>query len=367
MAVILVVSDGQSNSDGGQGGDGGNQTTNSHVFAWDGSGWVVATLGNAPFVTDSPTRNNPGFNFCKRLQEETGDDVYLVQCAQAGTGIAAWDYPSGAQWQVLDTSVTDALASPEMTGKDHVDYFLWFQGEANPTMTTYKQKFLELRDACINSGWMTTSTPVIAGEIIDDDNLTKAALIELLVDGNRDWFNIAWTGGLEIAGNGPHFTGPSYVTIGRERFYDAAMALPRNADREFVSWNPKLTCSTTPTIDYDREDTVGGLWIEGDKITAWFRLTTTNVGSGGSGGLVISGIPSALLPSGKQVNSFSFPTYSVQGLSVNSGQAAGGIVLKPTASGIVLIKNSLTGNTMNVYPGELTNTFSIRGAVTYYL
>lgn len=220
----FVIGSGQSNAMGGGGSEGGNQTINNRVFAWDHSinDWVVATPGNLPFYPTEPgqqPRNNIIWNACKDLQVATGEDVYMVLSGEGSTSITKWNPVDGEQWELLDGRVKDALASPEMVaaGKTVADYFLWFQGENTYANLNYGERFLEMRNAAITEGWLEEDTRVIAGEIIAD-NRSKQDLLNLIGSGDNEWLHMAVN--TDIPTSGLHFTGSGSVTFGH-RFFDA--------------------------------------------------------------------------------------------------------------------------------------------------
>jgi hypothetical protein len=222
----FVVGSGQSNALGGEGGTGGDQTVNPRVKVWNGSAWVVATLGVAPFAIDVPVRNNAIWHFCKKLQEREDCDVYMVLSAKGNTPIADWQAPSGPEWIKLDGAVQGAAASPELADKP-VDYFVWFQGEADGSNPNYRADFIAMRTAAIAAGWMTRDTPVLAGEILNKDALSYSAIKGMSDD--FPWFRMVPNKGATKVGypGSAHFTGDGYAYYGRSLFYPASLITPK--------------------------------------------------------------------------------------------------------------------------------------------
>lgn len=367
MRRILIVASGQSNIMGGTGGEGGDQTANANVKIWQPSlsAWAVAALGIEPFPVTDPIRNNLVFNFAKKLQETHDCEVYIVLSGQGNTPISEWEAPSGQQWIDLDTAATDALASTELTGKPYPDYFLWFQGEADPYNADYKADFLALRQAAITSGWLAHDTPVIAGETFADNSLSKAALFELLGDRDATWFNIAPNEGMERAGTGPHFTAQGYIDYGRGPFFAASLQTPRLVAPYFKAWTPTLTGSTSaPTVNYDTSVTQGGSYRVGNVVFAWFTIKLTALW-GGSGHVLINGFPyplNASIPGGGN--------YMQTGVAadVTGLVEAGGPILFKSAGpyGVRLLRANDAG-TVPLYIAKINGDFTMIGSLTYFV
>lgn len=222
---MFIVGSGQSNALGGQGGEGGDQTPNPRVKVWDGTAWVVAQLGVAPFAVTSPPRNNAFWHFCKKLQERYDCDVYFVLSAKGATPIAEWEAPNGPEWVKLNSAVNAARATPELANKP-VDYFLWFQGEGDVQNSHYRQDFVALRSAAMDAGWMTRDTPVLAGEILNKQALSYQAMLGM--NDTFVWFRLVPNKGAEQVGAGSaHFTGDGYVYYGRSLFFAASLITPK--------------------------------------------------------------------------------------------------------------------------------------------
>lgn len=364
---IFVAASGQSNMfAGGTGGDGGDQTVNPRVFAWDpiSYGWVVATLGQSPFDTvSSPVRNNIAFNFCKKMQEKHDCDVYLALSAKGSQPISEWAAPSGLQWLGLDGA---ASAAKNDLGKP-ADYVLWFQGEADAGNVTYKSDFLALRSNAITSGWATAETPWIAGEIISDTALSKSALLGLLSDRDSTWFNMAMNENIERApGSIVHFSGAGYVEYGRGPFFAAAKQMPRMPSPYFRLWTPVIKGSgSNPTVTYDTTETVGGSYRTGNKVEAWFRIKITAI-SGGSGTVFINGLP---YPIGTAaLASADFLQTGIAGdVSGMSSSIVSPIMIKTASGNGLKLLKAAAGGTASLTISDLTSSFAICGSITYFV
>ena len=222
---LFIVGSGQSNALGGNGGEGGDQTPNPRVKVWNGTQWTVATLGVAPFAVTSPPRNNPIWHFCKKLQERWDADVYFVLSATAGRPISDWAAPNGPEWIKLDTAVKAAMGTVELVGKP-IDYFVWFQGEADTANTHYREDFVALREAGMNEGWWKKDTPVLAGELIDKTGLAYAAIAQMSED--FPWFRMVPNRNAQRVGGGSAlFTGDGYTSYGRSLFFPASLVTPK--------------------------------------------------------------------------------------------------------------------------------------------
>lgn len=241
---LFIVASGQSNAMGSNANStGGDQTVNAKVKAWNGSAWVTATLGVAPFSTGSPTKNNVNFQFAKAVQENFGGTVYLVLSGQGSTSIREWltTNTSYVQWTNLNNAVAAALATTELSGKTGADVFTWFQGENNfaepiqntaETETlydTYTEAFLRLRTQAITAGWLEETTPVIAGSIASNYNVSKKRLIDLDRNPHYNWFGLASNLDCPLTADGIHYTGTGYEIMGKRHWLGTWKSLPKSS------------------------------------------------------------------------------------------------------------------------------------------
>lgn len=368
MKVVIVS--GQSNAVGGGGSEGGDLTPNTHVKVWNGSAWITAAPGTAPFYpTESgkQPRNNVAWNACKRLQEETGEDVYMILSGLGSTPISAWAYPTGAQWIALDASAKGAFASAPLSGRTTPDYFIWLHGGSDTGNTHYKADFLALRDAAIGEGWLSETTPTVCGEIYAN-NEAKAAVIDLLNDPmSFSWMNFASNAGIPIIPPLPHPTGPGCVEYGRNSLYPAMMDIPRRYPRMFMNWVPTLIALTTnPTVTYDGSQTYGGSYLLADGLVfAWFKLTLKTL-SGGSGALHVSGLPYVPSLSAPALCGFTQSAVAVEVDGLNGMDYPTTILMKTNGENGIRLMRSTASGTFGLVPSKITGTFTLSGSISYF-
>lgn len=366
---ILVIGSGQSNALGGNGGEGGDQTVNSRVKVWRNGAWDTATLGSEPFavpVEGQLPRNNAIWNFCKRLQEVRGCEVYLVLVAKGGAPISTWAAPAGEQWVKLNTDALAALASDDMQDKCGPDYFFWFQGENDYANTNYLTDFLTLRDNAIAAGWLQRETPVIAGEIVPNGSQSKNALFELLADRSATWFNIAPNEGIEISGTGPHFTAQGYIDYGRKSFFNTAMRTPRGDLPFYRSWTPILTFANGSTsIQYDIENTYGGSHRCGNLVHAWFKAKLTGL-SGASGAAFITGLPYPISATAPDKAAYVQTGIAAEVAGVNFTEPAPVLFRTAAGNGLKLLRATSTGTT-SLYAADISGSFCVAGSISYFI
>lgn len=365
MAKILIVITGASNSVGSPYSAGGDLTVNSNVKAWNGTEFVTATPGQAPFPAATPVRNNVAWNFCKKLQEMTGATVYFVLSGSPGTPISAWDQPNGPQWIALDTAVQGALASPEMSDIDHADCLIWYHGGADDENDHYRDDFMELRDSCINSGWLTETTPVLVGEIVDN-NIAKSQTIELLNDPiSHPWMGYASNAGIERLPGNQHPTGDGCVEAGRNRFYPAFLNIPRKTPQIYKQWTPVLCAPAMPDLAYVEHETYGGSYLVNGVVFVWFKLTLASL-SGGSGALTITGLPyqpGLSIPAQGAHFQTGVPV-EVSGVNLTGEETL--VMRTYGAFGIKLMRSTVNG-TAALTVAKITGSFTLAGSLTYFI
>lgn len=233
----LVVISGQSNGQGvSTDGAGGDYTVNDRVFVHDGDDWAVADPGNEIYFTTTGNpwglgKQNAGWAFAKRLQEQTGDDVYLIVAAQGGQGISQWT-GSGKDSPIY-AGMADAIeAAIGDTPCDRVDFFLWQQGEADALQLagTYRTALATLLQQLRSETWFPADTPFIAGLPCPDwsdatrrDRLTSEInTLNLTYD---PYAFVAQNSGLSGDGDTPngnlHYSNASIYELGYNRYWRA--------------------------------------------------------------------------------------------------------------------------------------------------
>lgn len=278
---LVVMALGQSNMRSVTGQTGGDLSVNPNVYAWNsqaspmtnGTGWVVATPGQAPFVGNAGV-NNLAFQFCKELQRRTGRKVYLILAALGSHHITAFmnsvDLANNGWAQVpgeadLFTFVMDQLAAalPLVPGAPaSADYLIWHQGEADKEdqVEVYARKLRTvLKRFEFNGRIVRNATDIIAGELLVSEKTGRfqarhAAALRRLQMGTRGdafpRFKIASSDGLQPVdlNDDLHFSGQDLDALAK-RYVDAA----------FMDQKPVELDPTTADLSVD-----GGLgWATG--------------------------------------------------------------------------------------------------------
>lgn len=171
---FLLVASGQSNAVGRC--TGGTFKVNPKVKIWNiGTGaWEVADFENTAYTLDMGSGdeagngdNNISVALCHRIQEETGEDVYLVLNAKGGEPISQW--VSGGFNTTLKNTVTAALADGDAPAT-YTPLFSWLQGEKDLTnglsFADYGTAFETLINDLDGETWFDKSTtPIVTAPI----------------------------------------------------------------------------------------------------------------------------------------------------------------------------------------------------------
>lgn len=268
--VQFVIGSGQSGAVSGPGMEGGNQTINTHVKVWVSDHWEVARPGQPPFSTEggNDPYNNVLWNACKKLQEDTGEDVYFVLSGKGGTPISEWA-PGELQWNRLDNAVTGAMASPELAGKTVADYFLWYHGGSDSGNPHYTADFLDLRNRMVSEGFIASDTITVAGEHLLPGRANEA-MLELILSGTAPWLRMAYDDDLEWVGRHP--TGASCVEYGR-RWFEASQQIAGEIGGKFVGYDNFDFGNKGDNLLYGIDDTFvwagkgeDRIWASGDNV-----------------------------------------------------------------------------------------------------
>lgn len=126
-----------------------------------GSEWVTPDLSQPPFNFG----NNMMAHAASLVAEITGEPVRLILAARGGMSIGGgWiDVAGSTQIQFQRT-----LAILSAAGVNSVDFMLWHQGESDVTgglVEAWLPKFDNLLSSLEAAGIITTSTPVVVGEL----------------------------------------------------------------------------------------------------------------------------------------------------------------------------------------------------------
>lgn len=219
------------------------------------AGWGSYTSGG---VITGPYQapNNFAFHLAKRIQEETGRDVYLVLLAVPATAIDRWltaanggtgettnNYedpaPSAATREKLQLLVEAALASSVMTaaGKTKIDLFAWHQGESDNSRGY--DAYLEDARVFVNQvkaeAWWGPASKFVAGEMSYTGDYDDSIAVWRYLYASGTIENFALASSAEIpttineyatTGDTTHFSGAGLVTFGYERYWNAYAQIP---------------------------------------------------------------------------------------------------------------------------------------------
>lgn len=215
---LVVVAAGQSNMVGAA--SGGEKALDPNVMTYNlATGTITASsyLGNGG-------RNNLYIPFANELSQSTGQPVLVIAAPVSGSRIDSWLLSkTGANWLALDAAVTQALA---LIGQDHVDSFLWHQGEGDYPLSTatYSALMTTLIGQVRGAAWAGDAMAVLVGELSREgvnaaQNQALQAL-ELAMAGDPLLRFVSSTGLNSADADGVHFDGPSLVAFGH-RFFQA--------------------------------------------------------------------------------------------------------------------------------------------------
>ena len=212
----VVVAAGQSNMVGA--GSGGDQTTDPDVMVYN------PETGQIEAWHYPNARNNLYVPFANDIAQSLGRPVLVVQGAVSGSRIDSWlDTGSGVNWDALDTDVRAALAQ---IGQDHVDSFLWHQGESDYPLapTTYAALMTAFIAQVRGSDWAGDAMAVLVGELsregVNSAQSQALQLLEQSLSGDNLLRFVSSTGLNAFDSVGVHFDGDALVDFGH-RFFAA--------------------------------------------------------------------------------------------------------------------------------------------------
>lgn len=248
----VVVAAGQSNMVGA--GMDGDRSTDPNVMVLD-----AATGALVPWSYPN-IRNNLYIPFANELAESLGRPVLVVPAAVSGSRIDSWlESGSGVNWDAMDASVRAALAA---VGQDHVDSFLWLQGESDYPLTT--ESYAALMTAFIGqvrgADWAGEAMAVLVGELSREGvNAAQNQALQALELAMKDdgLLRFVSSVGLNSADlNGVHFDGASLVDYGH-RFFEAL--------KDILAGAP-VPEDTAPYLDVKPDAPSSITMYEGDKV-----------------------------------------------------------------------------------------------------
>jgi|GEM_PF-4430327 len=225
--IFTILAMGQSNMVGRYAG--GDATTNPDVYAWDGSNWVVATLGVAPFYTITANANNIAHSFARKYQQQYGGEVRIILSAQSAQPIAEW-VGSGT----ASTMYADAMAQIAASGTTKIDAILWHQGEQDRDLNggsavQYQADLNTLLTQLRAEPTIGKTVPFIAGALLDEGSNSWDDRNDVLTTLNGDadiWTGTASGADLASIGDEIHYNGTSLHVLGSERYFEVYESLP---------------------------------------------------------------------------------------------------------------------------------------------
>ena len=232
---FVVVVAGQSNMVGA--GTGGDLTTDPDVMVYN------PETGQIEPWRYPNARNNLYIPFANDIAQSMGRPVLVVQGAVSGSRIDSWlETGSGVNWDALDADVRAALAQ---VGQDHVDSFLWHQGEGDYPLapTTYAALLTAFIAQVRGADWAGESMAILVGELSREgvNSAQNAALqqLEQSLSGDALLRFVSSVGLTAFDTVGVHFDGESLVAFGH-RFFDAL--------RDILEGRP-VPADTAPYLD----------------------------------------------------------------------------------------------------------------------
>lgn len=232
---FVVVVAGQSNMVGA--GTGGDLTTDPDVMVYN------PETGQIEPWRYPNARNNLYIPFANDIAQSMGRPVLVVQGAVSGSRIDSWlETGSGVNWDALDADVRAALAQ---VGQDHVDSFLWHQGEGDYPLapTTYAALLTAFIAQVRGADWAGESMAILVGELSREgvNSAQNVALqqLEQSLSGDALLRFVSSVGLTAFDTVGVHFDGESLVAFGH-RFFDAL--------RDILEGTP-VPADTAPYLD----------------------------------------------------------------------------------------------------------------------
>lgn len=216
----VIVAGGQSNMVGGA--DGAPQVLDPDVMMYDFASGTV----RPSFYANS--RNNLYLPMANELSEQLGRPVLVVSGAVSGSRIDTWlESGTGNNWARLDAAVSAALAQ---VGQDHVDSFLWLQGESDFPISTpdFVSLLTEFIGQVRSTSWAGDAMAMLIGELsregVHATQNQAMQVMELAMRNDALLRFVSSTGLTSQDLNGVHFDGPSLVEYGH-RFFSELMEI----------------------------------------------------------------------------------------------------------------------------------------------
>lgn len=233
---FVVVAGGQSNMVGGAGG--AAQVLDPNVMMYDP---VTGTIVPSFYAN---TRNNLYLPYANELAQTLGRPVLVVAGPVSGSRIDSWlDSGTGTNWDALDAHVQAALA---LVGQDHVDNFIWLQGESDFPIKTadFVALLTEFIGQVRNAAWAGDAMTMLIGELSREGvHATQNQAMQLMELAMRDdpFLRFVSSTGLTSGDlNGVHFDGQSLVEYGHRFFAELMEILAGTPDAGIGNTAPHL-------------------------------------------------------------------------------------------------------------------------------
>ncbi len=241
---LVLVCTGQSNMIGRDNGGGdfgaypGVQvwnSTNSAFEEWD-------LNANPTQVTNGDIgNNNLCFSFSKKLHESTGRVVKAIVEHQGSQAISQWIPDTQPRYAALDTKIGNS-------GVSRVHVILWHQGEGDngSTQSAYTSDLTTLMNQFLAESYVDEYTMFIAGSLTVSTVDARNDVLNSAYFDAQSWPLRAKVADISdlpgVSGDEVHFTGPSLVTAGRERYWNKYQDLnheltPTGFNQTIVSGN----------------------------------------------------------------------------------------------------------------------------------
>lgn len=178
---------GQSNEKGNANATDGDKTGSGDVWVWNGTAFVEAVLGVAPFTTGAGVPNNKLFHAAHRYSVENRVPVYFFLQAVPGSGIGSWlladpdVYPEdwtaatpGSNWLDMHVQVEAGLAHAALSlypaEVRKIAFVSWAQGEDEynlaPLYTLSTVRYPQLAYQVKTAPWAAQGARLVMTELL---------------------------------------------------------------------------------------------------------------------------------------------------------------------------------------------------------
>lgn len=233
---ITVLAMGQSNMLGSRKSITGDKTMNPKVFIQNQKTqeWEIADLSNIEHfpLRASYNSNNLAFHFSKRLQEETGKNIYLILSAKWWHSIRYWSI-----WDWASPGFQYFLKDAHESNIEHIDILLWHQGESDNRMSNarYSFEFDRLLKNIKSSPFWKEPFVTIVWELAETEwwLYNQNTFFDTLNNDTRPWTTISPIAKLPTVDT-LHFSWESLVEIGYNYFWDSFIWLLQTCESNML-------------------------------------------------------------------------------------------------------------------------------------